>query len=145
MADVSDASRSTATRRTRGATSLSSSSHFALIPYSNGVNPVTLPPGRARLSTRPAPTGSVTCTNTIGVLRAGCCNASAADSRNGENDIGRERDQFSCIFSCLLGITRMAPSIVDPHGAADNPSCFLQPLMKRRHASLYLWIVGGHA
>src|SRR5262245_8181922 len=39
----------------------------------------------------------------------------------------------------------MAPSIVDPHGAADNPSCFLQPLMKRRHASLYLWIVRGHA
>src|SRR5262249_2354658 len=52
MADVSDASRSTATRRTRGATSLSSSSHFALIPYSNGVNPVTsgaqvFPPARA--------------------------------------------------------------------------------------------------
>ncbi len=48
---------------------LSSSSHFALMPYSNTEKPVALPPGRARLSTKPAPTGSATCTNTIGTLR----------------------------------------------------------------------------
>src|SRR5262249_2626073 len=43
---------------TCGAISLSSSNHFALMPYSYRVKPVTLPPGRARLSTKPAPTGS---------------------------------------------------------------------------------------
>src|SRR6516164_3554377 len=43
-------SRMTAARVTRGAISLSSSSHFAPMPYSNPRNPVTLPPGRARLS-----------------------------------------------------------------------------------------------
>ena len=62
----------TAARVTRGASSLSSSSHFPLIPYSNRAKPVALPPGRARLSTKPAPTGSATCTNTIGTLRVAC-------------------------------------------------------------------------
>src|SRR6516165_12740498 len=64
----------------------------------------------------------------------GCCG-------NGENDLWRKRDQFSRVFSGLLGITCTAPSIIDPHGAADNPSCFLEPLVKCRHPSLYLWIV----
>ena len=45
-------------RVTPGAICLSSSSHFALRPYSKFVNPVALPPGRARLSTKPPPTGS---------------------------------------------------------------------------------------
>ena len=58
-----------------GAISLSSSSHFPLRLYSNGVNPVALPPGRANLATKPAPTGSTTFTNTIGTVVAVCCNA----------------------------------------------------------------------
>ena len=64
----------TAARVTLGAICLSSSSHFPLMPYSNGVNPVALPPGRARLSTKPAPTGSGTYTNTIGTARVACSN-----------------------------------------------------------------------
>jgi hypothetical protein len=39
---------------TRGAISLSSSSHLPLTPYSKVVKPVALPPGCARLSTNPA-------------------------------------------------------------------------------------------
>src|SRR6516162_7954036 len=62
--------RVTAARVTRGAISFNSSNHFALMAYSNKVNPVTWPPGCARLSTRPAPTGSTAFTNTIGTLRA---------------------------------------------------------------------------
>src|SRR5262245_40123727 len=65
-------SRSTATRVTRGAISLSNSSHFPARLYSNWVKPVTLPPGRAMLSTNPDPTGSMTCVNTIGVVGAAC-------------------------------------------------------------------------
>ena len=45
---------------------LSSSNHFALILYSYEVNPVALPPGRARLSTKPVPTGIV---RAYGVMR----------------------------------------------------------------------------
>ena len=65
-------SRRTATRVTLLAISLSSSSHFALRPYSNEMKPVALPPGRAKLSTKPAPTGSGTCANTIGTPRIDC-------------------------------------------------------------------------
>ena len=43
---------------------------FAAQAILERVKPVMLPPGRARLSTKPAPTGSTTCTNTIG-YRAG--------------------------------------------------------------------------
>jgi hypothetical protein len=40
-------SRRIAARVTPGAISLSSSSHFPLMPYSNRIKPVALPPGRA--------------------------------------------------------------------------------------------------
>jgi hypothetical protein len=36
---------------------------------------VALPPGRANLATKPAPTGSMTFTNTIGTVRVVCSNA----------------------------------------------------------------------
>jgi hypothetical protein len=62
-------SRRTAARVTFGASSLSTSSHFPLMLYSNAANPVALPPGRTRLLTNPAPTGSMTPANTIGTLR----------------------------------------------------------------------------
>ena len=42
------------------------------MPYSTGMKPVALPPGRARLSTKPAPTGSVMIGNTIGTVRVAC-------------------------------------------------------------------------
>src|SRR6516165_5510796 len=46
--------------------------------------PVTLPPGCARLATKPEPTGSAICVKTIGMLRVSCssgCNASAVMTR----------------------------------------------------------------
>src|SRR5947208_13205491 len=63
------ASRMIAARVTPGAICLSNSSHLPLRPYSNERKPVTLPPGRARLAMRPAPTGSGTIANTIGTVR----------------------------------------------------------------------------
>jgi hypothetical protein len=62
-------SRRTAARVTPGAISLSSSSHFPAMEYLKLVKPVALPPGRARLSTKPAPTGSATIVNTSGTVR----------------------------------------------------------------------------
>ena len=67
-------SRRTATRVTLGAICLSSSSHFPLMLYSPERNPVALPPGRAKLSTKPAPTGSAAYVNTIGTVRVACNN-----------------------------------------------------------------------
>ena len=70
---VTVASRTTATRFTSGVISLSRSSNFAFRLNSNAVKPVLLPPGCARLATRPLPTGSIVNTNTIGMVRLACC------------------------------------------------------------------------
>ena len=42
------------------------------------IKPVVFPPGRARLSTKPLPTGSMTVTNTIGTVRVASCKAASA-------------------------------------------------------------------
>ena len=68
-------SRSTATRLTPGAISLSSSSSFALRLNSNAMKPVALPPGCERLATNPLPTGSIVVTNTMGMVRLASCKA----------------------------------------------------------------------
>ena len=62
-------SKTSATRLTPGAHSLISSNHFPPIENSKLVKPVMLPSGRAKFVTKPAATGSGTCTNTIGMER----------------------------------------------------------------------------
>src|SRR5215471_4347902 len=57
------------TLATRGAISLSSSSHLPPSASSLTAKPVTLPPGRGKLATKPLPTGSATVAKTIGMLR----------------------------------------------------------------------------
>jgi hypothetical protein len=52
-----------ATRETVGAICFSVFSILPMTENSKKVRPVTLPPGRARLSTKPCPTGSETATN----------------------------------------------------------------------------------
>src|SRR5262249_16321034 len=44
----------------------------------NTIKPVELLPGRAKLWTKPAPTGSATPTNTIGTAGVACCNAATS-------------------------------------------------------------------
>src|SRR5262252_1978719 len=65
-----------AARATRGATSLSSCSHLPAIVGSILVKPVTLPPGREKLATKPLPTGSETAAKTMGKVRV-CCSSAA--------------------------------------------------------------------
>jgi hypothetical protein len=57
---------------------LSSSSHFPVMAGSRLAKPVVLPPGLARLATKPLPTGSSTLANTIGIVRVACNNAAKA-------------------------------------------------------------------
>src|SRR5215510_10637580 len=52
-----------------GATRFTNSSHLLAIEGSKLVKPVRLPPGRVKLWTTPAVTGSLTWTNTVGVVR----------------------------------------------------------------------------
>jgi hypothetical protein len=58
----------TAMRVDPDTTALSSSRRLATKPVASVVNPVIFPPGRARLATRPLPTGSATNVATIGMV-----------------------------------------------------------------------------
>ena len=135
-------SRRTATRVTRGAICLSSSSHFALMPYSNWVNPVALPPGRARLSTKPAPTGSGTLHEHDRHGAGRLLQRPHGRPASGQDDVRRERDQFRRVSANAVGIAR-GPAVVDPHVAAVGPAQLLQPLQERREADVCFRIVRG--
>src|SRR5262245_49521094 len=133
-------SRRTATRLTSGAISLSSSSHLPLRLYSVERKPVALLPGRARLSTIPAPTGSPTKDNRHG---AGCLpeRPNCRDAM-GEDDIRRERNQFGRVSANVVGIDS-SPANVDPQVAADGPAEFLQLLLERSEPCLIFRSVRG--
>ena len=135
-------SRMTATRVTPGAICLSSSSHFPLMPYSNRVKPVALPPGRARLSTKPAPTGSVTCTNTIGTVRVACSNGTAVALPGARMTSGASATSSAAYLRMPLGIAG-GPAVLDPHVAAVGPAQLRQPLQERGDAGLPDRIVRG--
>src|SRR5262245_56129988 len=127
------ASRRTATRVTLGATSLSSSSHLAPMPYSNDRKPVTLPPGRAKLSTKPPP-------DRIAGLRehdrhgAGRLQQRRYDgAASSQDDVRRQRDQFRRISASALRVAR-APAQVNANIASVGPAQLRQRLRERQHA-----------
>ena len=60
------------TRPTPGAISLSNYGHLLPKVGSLAVNPVIVPPVRARLATKPLPIGSETLTKIIGMVRLSC-------------------------------------------------------------------------
>src|SRR5262249_16870875 len=130
----------TAARVTRGAISLSSSSHFPPRPYSNEVKPVALRPGRAKLSTNPAPTGSAMPTNTIGIVWVAC--SSGATPALESASVWRERNHFDRVF--LHGGARaVAPAIVQTNILPNAPAQLLQRLDEGRHPILSFRIVRG--
>src|SRR5262249_21281866 len=94
-------SRRTATRVTPGAPSRMGSSLFPLMPYSIDVKPVALPPGCARLCTKPAPTGSG-----VSVNDRHCAVHLQQHSRDraaaGQDDVWRERKQLGRVFANAL-------------------------------------------
>ena len=65
---LTPADRRSPTRASLGTASLSISSLFVFSSVDKPESPVTLPPGRARLATRPAPTGSPEFTITMGMV-----------------------------------------------------------------------------
>ena len=74
----SSGGQSTATRDSRGTTSLSNSSRFAFRSWVSVATPVIFPPGRAKLSTVPFATGSSPVTMTIGIVLVACLAARTA-------------------------------------------------------------------
>jgi hypothetical protein len=110
-----------ATRLTPGAICLSTSSHLLLRPYSNIRKPVALPPGRAKLATKPVPTGSTTTTNTIGMVRVACSNGREGRSaRTSQDCIRCKCGQFDHVLANVVGIGRGSAG-VHPQVAAVGP------------------------
>ena len=119
------ASRRTATRVMPGAISLRSSSHFPLVPYSNEVKPVALPPGRARLATNPAPTGSATIANTIGMVRVTWSNGPTAEAPGDTMTSGaRAANSVACLRteSALAVAQRVSTCTFRPMVQPDCPN-----------------------
>ena len=130
-------SRRTATRVTPGAISLSNSSHFALMPYSNAVKPVMLPPGRARLATKPSADRVDHLHKYDRHVRVACCNAATRGAGRGEDHVRREPDQFRRISAKALGIS-MPPSGCRSSRCDRRSSPTPQPLQEGRDTRLSL-------
>ena len=136
------ASRSTAACVTLGAISLSNSSHLPLKLYSNCMKPVTLPPGRAKLSTKPAPTGSGTTAKTCGMVRF-AWSAIKLVTPEAKMTSGDERDQFHGHLAGVVNGARIPPKI-NSNVTAISPAPLLQGPPERRLArSLQFRIVLG--
>ena len=125
----------TAIRVTRGAISLSNSSHLPLKPYSKMRKPVALPPG-PRQTIDEAGTDRVGDAREHDWHRAGRLQQRRhRRGATGEDNIWRKRDQFCRIFANALGIAS-APAYVDADVAASvQPNCF-SPREKRLEAGL---------
>ena len=101
-----------------------------------------LPPGRARLATKPAPIGSETVTNTIGIVRLSRCNAAVTGGRMCEDHVGLQGDQLLREHLNLIGAAGRK-AIVDADIAALRPSEPFEPLPESREPRLRFRIVLG--
>src|SRR5262249_15274319 len=128
-------SRSTPAGLTRGSICLSNSSHFALMPYSDGMKPVMLPEGRERLVTIPTPTRSVTFTNTTGIVWVTCWRAMTRGLTSSSHDVIRQgSDQF---FRLRLRLSAdRCRTYIDADIAVLSPIEPLQLLSERGHPCL---------
>ena len=104
------------------------------------MKPVALPPGRARLSTKPAPTGSATTANTIGTVRVACSNgpmvevpvARMTSGASATNSAACLRMSAALAVAQRLSIRTLRPMV--------QPNC-CQPLQERPNTGLKLRIV----
>src|SRR5262245_64475123 len=72
--------------------------HFPLILNSNAIKPLALPPGCAKLFTKPAPTGSATAANTIGTVRVACSNGPTVEAPEAKMTSGaRAANSAACL------------------------------------------------
>src|SRR5580704_7427433 len=123
----------------RGATSFSNCSHFPIIEGSRTPNPVTLPPGRARLCTKPDPTGSSASTKNDGYRprqlpyrrnrRRGAC----------DNHVRRLADQLRRVCFEQSWFVR-GKTIVDPDLAVVVPPEMPERIRESRDARPRDWI-----
>ena len=106
---------STAMRAAAGTSSRSSSSRFAANSALRKLIPVTLPPGRARLATRPSLTGSSPTVKTIGIVVVAALAASAAACRPVAAITATWRRTNSAASAGSRSILTLGPAVFDRH------------------------------
>jgi hypothetical protein len=105
--------------------SCNSSSRFGAISTFNWVAPVTLPPGRLRLATRPSCTGSPLVVKTIGIVVVAALAATAAGVLVAAITV----NQIACQDRQSLIFPRRPPEFYN-HVAAFDVASFAKPLAK---------------
>src|SRR5262249_6330069 len=121
---------STAIRTALGTSSCSSPSRLAPTSATKKLMPVALPPGRARLATKPSWTGSPPTPNTIGIVVDAALAASAAASgyrkncHTAKDEIGQERWQ-----AIILAVQ---PVVLHRHVFALDKAGLTKALSERR-------------
>src|SRR5262245_42830480 len=108
-----------------GTTSRKSSSRLPARSADSIDRPVMLPPGRARLATRPAPTGSPDSARTIGIDRCRLFCLGGRGSRR-DDDINLKPDKLGGDFGIALAVS-LRPAILDLDGATLDPAKFAHP------------------
>ena len=117
--------------RAVGNSSCSTCNSFGANPAFNWVTPVTLPPGRLRLATRPSWTGSEPSSKTMGMAVVAACRQCGRSSGRGNhghltmNQIGHHRRQ-----SIILALR---PAVFDQHVLTFDIARPLKALTERSH------------
>jgi hypothetical protein len=106
------------------------------------MKPVMLPPGRARLSTKPPPTGSMALANTIGTVRVARCSACVSGPPAATSTSGASATS-SAAYLRKSSVSPAPPAQVDAQVAANGPAGLRKSLVKGRETRLSLRIVGG--
>ena len=119
---------------------MSNSSHFVAMLNSNSIKPVALPPGRAKLSTKPEPTGSLTIVNTTGTARVASSRGPALELPPARMTSGASAANSAACLRISAALVA-AQRIVDVHVTADGPAQKRQPLQERSDAGLPYRIV----
>ena len=80
--------------------------HFRVQTELKAIKPVALPPGRARLATKPLPTGSIVVTNTIGSVRLVCCKSPTIEFAVARTTSGAEATNSAAYLRWISPPTR---------------------------------------
>src|SRR5260221_3034887 len=123
--------KTSASRVTCGAVCLSASSHLVPIENSKLVKPVRLPPGCAKFGTKPWPTGSVTCVNTIGTVPLCSRSAAVTGVLLAKITSGAMARQLRHVVAQYISVA--GPAIFDQEIASLNPSQFLHDAFESEH------------
>src|SRR5262245_34130233 len=141
---LASSGRRSPTRASWGTASLSISSRSVLSPEDKFENPVALPPGRARLATRPAPTGSPMLVITMGMVVVAffAANAGTADETTIRSTFRRTRSaassgrrSFFCSanrYSMVMFFPSIHPSLLSSCRNASKKTAILEAVLLSR-------------